>query len=61
MFLLNFSYVFHICLTVPALDHSNIRIMAGMVEQNDDFSRDGDNDDLQALPTSLSLSLPERK
>ena len=61
MFLLNFSYAFHICFTVPALDHSNIKIMAGMVEQNDDASRDGDDDDLQALPTSLSLSLPEHK
>ena len=53
--------IFYICLTVTALDHSNIKMMAGMVEQNDDACRDGDDDDLQALPTSLSLSLPERK
>jgi len=43
--------IFYICLTVTALDHSNIKMMAGMVEQNDDACRDGDDDDLQALPT----------
>ena len=50
-------FFFYIYLTVPALDHSNIKMMVGMVEQNDD----GDDDDLQAFPTTLSLSLPERK